>query len=165
MIAKARSLEGLETSVLGPVVLQDIIHILTEQFMKSHASLSIISKMPKDDCVVLANDYLLELLINLIDNGVRYNPHELKRIWIDVVESRGGLEILISDNGMGMTDDMKRTLLNGHRRFGGVGIHQARIIAKRFGAEITVKDRVDGRPDEGITVALWFPQSSCVLTV
>ncbi len=63
-------------------------------------------------------------------------------------------------DGPGIPDKNKATLFNPERRFGGVGIHQAKQIAEKFGGCISVADRIDGAHSEGASFKIWIPRKT-----
>ncbi|MHA1769995.1 MAG: ATP-binding protein [Candidatus Thorarchaeota archaeon] len=159
LIAKARAIEGLESSQLEPIILQETLDSMLAEFKTYNPHVKLVDVFPEDDCVVLANSFLPELIVNLLDNAVRHNTHEEKIVWIRISQVQHGWEISISDNGAGIISSQKKSLLDGARRFGGIGIHQAKLIARRFGASLTIRDRVTSHPDEGAEFAVWFPKA------
>ena len=53
----------------------------------------------------------------------------------------------------------KKAILDAERRYGGVGLHLVRRLAEKYEAEITVTDRVKGRPRQGLEVTIEFKLS------
>jgi PAS domain S-box-containing protein len=107
---------------------------------------------------ISANNHLHTLLMNLLTNAVKHNPSHDNRIWVDVNKAEGGYEVIVADNGPGIPDKSKVALFNPERRFGGVGIHQAKQIAEKFGGCISVHDRIDGLSSEGASFKIWLPK-------
>ncbi|MCW3987411.1 MAG: hypothetical protein NWE87_03755, partial [Candidatus Bathyarchaeota archaeon] len=46
------------------------------------------------------------------------------------------------------------------RRFGGVGLHQAKHIIEKYGGRIEAYDRVHGQPGRGAGILMWFPKTT-----
>jgi len=67
-------------------------------------------------------------------------------------------EVRISDDGPGIKNEIKKTLFNPDRRFGGVGIHQACQIAEKYGGCIEVTDRIEGDWTSGAQFKVWLPR-------
>ena len=164
LIARARAIEGLETSPLTETVLQDVLTELAEQIRNEHPEVEVKSSLPPVACVVLASEYVRDLFECILENAIRHNLGEDKRVWISLKAVAGGFEVTVADNGPGLTQSEKKSLLNGTRRFGGVGIHQAKIIARRYGATIVIRDRVDEDPQYGAEFAIWFPRPPSLRT-
>lgn len=107
-----------------------------------------------------ANEHIHTLLMNILTNAVKHNLSPDNHIWIDVNEVDGGFEVIVSDDGPGIPDKNKATLFDPERRFGGVGIHQAKQIAEKFGGCISVADRIEGTYSEGASFKIWIPKQT-----
>jgi signal transduction histidine kinase len=94
----------------------------------------------------------------VIENAIIHNPEESKRVWVTLTEERGGFEVSVADNGEGVPDSMKDVLFDQERRYGGLGLHQAKRILAKYGGKIEVADRVPGVPSKGALFRLWFPR-------
>ena len=64
--------------------------------------------------------------------------------------------VAISDNGPGISDTMKASLFDMSRRFGGIGLHQAKQIIEKYGGRIEVHDRVPSAFSKGAEFRLFF---------
>jgi len=100
---------------------------------------------------------------NLIDNAVKYasdQPH------VEITARRGGKDlgvILISDNGKGISADLRRKIFGRFYRVGmeleresaglGLGLHIVRILVRRLQGTIRVRDR-EGGPGTTFEVTL-----------
>jgi signal transduction histidine kinase len=96
---------------------------------------------------------------NLMENAIEHNPRDEKKVWISIDVKDGGYEISVADNGKGISDITKETLFDATRRFGGVGLHQSREIADKYGGLLKVTDRVPGFPEKGVDFRIWLPKS------
>ncbi|MHA1966028.1 MAG: sensor histidine kinase, partial [Candidatus Thorarchaeota archaeon] len=56
----------------------------------------------------------------------------------------------------GLSDDKKPDLFEPTRRYGGVGLHLVRRLAEKYGGVPEVKDRVKGKPDQGLEIVVKF---------
>ncbi len=157
LIEKSRDIESLPHSPLRPLVLQDAVRASVERLLTRFPDVVVDVSLPTEDCTIDANRYISVILDNLLDNAVRHNPSDHRRVWVRIEKSNRGCKLVIADNGPGLDSTMRRTLLNGSRHFGGIGVHQARIVSARFGATLRIEDRIDGRPDEGSAFVIWFP--------
>jgi signal transduction histidine kinase len=110
------------------------------------------------DVRILADDYINVLLLNLLENAVIHNPNKRKRVWIRLNMTTEGYEVRIADNGLGLTMKQKVEILDPTRRFGGIGVHQARNIINKYGGELTVADRIKGDTTKGAEFRLIFPR-------
>jgi PAS domain S-box-containing protein len=107
---------------------------------------------------IIADTHLNYLLQVLLENAVRHNPNDTKRIWISLDSTNSEYRLEIADNGSGLDDFRKANLFNKSRRFGGVGLHQARAIMDKYTGTISVEDRVDDNHGEGAKFILTFPK-------
>jgi len=106
----------------------------------------------------MADSHLRYLLHIILENAIIHNPNEIKRIWVNLEEIDEVYRLEIADNGKGLDDFRKANLFNKSRRFGGVGLHQARSIMDKYSGTITVENRVEGSSSEGTKFTLTFPR-------
>jgi signal transduction histidine kinase len=121
-------------------------------------NISIESSFDVEDAVVFADEFLEQLLSNLMMNAVEHNPNSEKHIWISLQKQERGYVVAIADNGSGISDTMKASLFDISRRFGGIGLHQAKQIIEKYGGQIEVRDRVPGAFSKGTEFRLYFPR-------
>ncbi|MHA1939127.1 MAG: ATP-binding protein, partial [Candidatus Thorarchaeota archaeon] len=105
-----------------------------------------------------ADKYIRLLLMNILENAVRHSEDVDTHIWVTLEAHENQYEVRISDDGPGIKDEMKMTLFDPNRRFGGIGIHQACQIAEKYGGIIEVTDRVDGDWKSGAKFKVWLPR-------
>ncbi|MFW9973799.1 MAG: PAS domain S-box protein [Candidatus Thorarchaeota archaeon] len=103
----------------------------------------------KKNLIVEADVLLGELLWNLLENAARHNPKEMKQVWIECEEKTNSYNIIIADDGPGLSDLRKSTLLKERKHGGGVGIALVSQMIRKYGGSIEVQDRVNGRPALG----------------
>ncbi|MCJ7817596.1 MAG: ATP-binding protein, partial [Candidatus Thorarchaeota archaeon] len=107
---------------------------------------------------IKADRFLETLLINLIENAVQHNPLDNKQVWIQIQRESTGFEISISDNGPGIDTQRKKELFDKSRRYGGVGLHVATQIVRKYGGILRVFDRVPSDHTQGADFRLWIPE-------
>ena len=110
------------------------------------------------DAQINADEYLELLLSNILMNAIEHNPHEDKQVWVHLQPSGEGYVISIADNGPGISDSRKQTLFDTSRRFGGLGLHQSWSIVEKYEGKIEIRDRVEGKPEEGALFWIWLPK-------
>ncbi|MCK4565850.1 MAG: ATP-binding protein, partial [Candidatus Thorarchaeota archaeon] len=93
-----------------------------------------------------------------LENAVVHNTNEDKRVWLVLREVKDGFEVSIYDNGKGIKDKRKEELLDPDRRFGGIGIHQSKSIAEKYGGKVSIHDKVKGDFTQGAEFRIWFPR-------
>ncbi|MGY5855161.1 MAG: ATP-binding protein, partial [Candidatus Thorarchaeota archaeon] len=106
-----------------------------------------------------ADQFLEQLLGNMIENAIEHNPREERIVWISLRESGEGYEIAIGDNGHGISGSLKTAIFDVSRRYGGVGLHQSKQISDKYGGRIDARDRVKGQPTKGAEFVLWLPRT------
>jgi len=159
LISKVKSTEHLfETQLVD----KSLNNALTESIKSLTAMFSGITvelDMDNVEATIRANGFLDTLLMNILENAVRHNPREEKRLWASLRKRNLGYEMSIADNGPGLTDDRKRDLFDRSRRFGGVGLHVIAQIVEKYGGSVDVLDRVPGNSSEGADFRVWFPRA------
>ncbi|MHA2204431.1 MAG: sensor histidine kinase [Candidatus Thorarchaeota archaeon] len=111
----------------------------------------------------LANELLIDLFYNLFKNAYIYSPNEKKIIVeIEPASLRGDdyWEIRVIDFGRGIPPEGKLKLF---RRFmegaegSGLGLSVVRALAKSYGGEVRVDNRVDGDYSKGTVFIIFIP--------
>ena len=105
----------------------------------------------------MADAFLENLLLNLLENGIIHNTSKKKQLWVSLKEEKDGYVVSIGDNGPGIPDYMQGSLFDAERRFGGVGIHQSVRIAKKYNGRISLKNRVDDDASQGSEFNVYIP--------
>ena len=92
---------------------------------------------------------LVQVVINLLDNAVKYSP-EGSTIWIETLAQDGRVIVRIADNGPGIPDDQKNHIFDlfyssgnptGDSRRGlGIGLSLCQSIIKAHDGTISVRD-------------------------
>ncbi len=111
-----------------------------------------------DDPRVLADEFIEQLLINILENTVDHGGKPTKNVWIELQEKDQGYQLSIKDDGPGIPDDKKESLFDPRRRFGGAGIHQSIHILKKYKGHMSVHDRVISDPSQGAEFRVWLPK-------
>ena len=157
LIQKVRKAEESKTEPLGPMNLGTVVRAESELLFKQRGVRVETEKMPHD-VTVLADQALSQLVWNLLENAVVHNPKEDSKKAVTVKGKTSGKVIVlsISDNGSGLIDEKKPELFEPTRRFGGVGLHLVRRLAEKYGSTPEVKDRVKGKPDQGLEIIIKF---------
>jgi signal transduction histidine kinase len=108
---------------------------------------------------VKADEMLADVLDIVIGNSIKYGGEGVK-ICINAEKRDGTVNVSISDNGPGIDDGIKKTVLarfqkgSDSRRGRGLGLATADMIMKSFGGSMEVTDRVPGDHREGLKVIL-----------
>jgi len=102
------------------------------------------------------------VLNNLLSNAIQYSmPHG--KVLVSLEEKKGGVEIAIADQGIGITSAEQARLFERFHRGGraitqnpdgsGLGLYLARDIIEKHGGRIAVKSEAD----KGSLFTVWFP--------
>jgi PAS domain S-box-containing protein len=155
LIGKVRKAEETKAD---PVVATDLIKVLQGEIDLLVSQYSItpnLKGIPKK-VKIFADGALSQLLWNLIENGVRHNTGKKPQIWIKGKIRHESFTLDIADNGPGLKQSKKRALFDAGRRYGGVGLHLVRRLAEKYGAKLSVQDRIKGQPEKGLEVSVEF---------
>lgn len=158
LIDKAHATRGLFSAPLQITSLKDALVASIGALSFRHENVVAEVAYHVDEANVKADEYVGHLLTNVLENAILHNPAETKRVWVTLKEGEGGYEVSIADNGTGIDDAKKSSLFDQDRRYGGLGLHQARRILAKYGGIMEVSDRVKGEPEKGARFNLWFPR-------
>jgi signal transduction histidine kinase len=102
-------------------------------------------------------DKLLQALLNVVSNATRYANQQ---IHIDTTIKNGHIEISVSDDGAGISEDLLPYLFHrfvkGKDGESGLGLAISRAIVERCGGLITAGNRKEG----GAVISIGFPAAS-----
>jgi PAS domain S-box-containing protein len=122
-----------------------------------------------EEAYIKANPLVDELFVNLLNNAVKYDPHEEVDIDVEVKkvleEDHPSWKVCISDNGYGIPDDKKAMLFQKYVRLkpdtkisgSGLGLSICRALTDKFSGRIWVEDRVQGKSELGARFCVVFP--------
>lgn len=116
-----------------------------------------------DNAYVVADEiHLTNVIYNLIDNAIKYSPHD-PDITIRTENGKGGVMISVEDKGIGMSADTQRKVFekfyreengNIHNVKGfGLGLAYVKAIVKKHGGGIKVKSE----PGKGSQFEVYLP--------
>lgn len=84
----------------------------------SHIQFSL-QKDAEKDTVWLDRFWFTTILQNIFDNAIKYNTKEQKEITVSTFDDKKAVHISIRDNGVGMTEDIKKQVFDKFYRFTG----------------------------------------------
>lgn len=158
LIKKTQSARGLLGAPVSARSLSEVLNECLRSLRATYDDVEIEMDMRVREPVVRADDYLELLLMNILENAVIHNHKRIRHVWVRVNEVERGYQVLISDNGPGLTEPKKESLFDPERRFGGVGVHQAMSIVRKYHGRISVHDRMTGNPGQGAEFLIWLPK-------
>ncbi len=159
MISKVKVTEPLMSVPLHPRRLDSTLADVVELHRANHNDAVIEYEATITNAIVDSDEFLEQLFTNIIENAVEHNPKSEKKVWVKLLKNGDGYEISISDNGYGMSESLKTAIFDVTRRYGGVGLLQSKQICDKYGGRIAVKDRVEGKPEEGAEFSIWLPKA------
>lgn len=118
--------------------------------LAGNKGLTLSVNLPDPDPVICTDRRILsQILINLIDNAIKYSKSGEITIHVKGNEARGRIEICVADTGIGIrTGDLDKlfeafTQIGPCRSDGtGLGLYLSNILAKSIGGQIAVKSEL-----------------------
>jgi two-component system sensor histidine kinase HydH len=103
-------------------------------------------------------DLLERALLNLVQNAVEAVADEPDgQVRLRFSAGRGGLSITVSDNGPGLSDEMRRHLFEPFRTTKASGTGLGLAITRKLVASLGGTLELDNRPEGGVEARLWLP--------
>lgn len=109
---------------------------------------------PIPDVEVSGDEMLGSVFGNLLDNAIEHNDSERPEITVSAEARDDRVEIRIADDGPGVPDDRKEAIfeqgVSDDAGDGtGLGLYLVRTLIDRYGGDVWVEDRTDGRDRSG----------------
>ncbi len=175
MIQRANTLMKIEeegASNLGPVELGEVLRESADEVLREQQdkNVKIDLKLGNHRCFVMGNELVNDIFTNILDNAIKYDPHE--KIVVDVtigeftVEPRKYWCVSVADNGIGISDSKKNIVFG---RFkgeeagspgSGLGLSIVRAIVEAYRGMVWVEDRVPGQSSKGCVFRVALPMTS-----
>jgi signal transduction histidine kinase len=102
---------------------------------------------------------VLQILLNLVGNAVRYSP-EGSQVWLRTEAEEGRARIIVADQGEGLTAEQQARAFDKFERLGrsgdggsGLGLYISRKLARAMKGELTV----ESAPGQGARFTLELP--------
>jgi signal transduction histidine kinase len=158
LISKVEIIEELNSVSLKRRSLIAALKTSVQELSEKYADAVVEVRYHTENAVVRADEFLEDLLWNILENAILHNHRTSRRVWILVGEEKGGFQVSVADNGAGIPNSDKAILFDVSRRLHGVGIPQICHLADKYGGTIEVRDRVDGDHTQGTEFRLWLPR-------
>ena len=159
LINQVQATRELLSTPLERVSLIEVFSECVERAKKFHSDAEIEITSEIQAAEVKADRYLSILCSNLVNNAVQHNINRNRHVWITLKATQDGYAVSIKDDGPGISNERKESLFDAERRFGGVGIHQAKSIVQKYGGYISIEDRVPGESNKGASFTIWLPKA------
>ncbi|MHA2140356.1 MAG: PAS domain S-box protein [Candidatus Thorarchaeota archaeon] len=150
---------------LAPFDISSIL--LTAEVMVSgifpEKKVSVNSSFKKGDFKVFADEFLVDAIFNILHNSVKYDKSNEVTIEVKakIAEDKRTVDFMFEDYGPGIKDTKKATLFSRVKRNGemgaGIGLTLVQRIVKRYGGDVSVKDRVKGDYSKGASFIVKLP--------
>ena len=148
-------------------VLEDCIDSVLKEFPKEDVSIKF--DPPGEDMLISAEPLVSHVFKNILDNAVRHQRREKKRVEVDIIREPGdgSVTVSISDHGPGVPDTMKSTLLQrsepiSDMKLTGIGLALVKELVDRYHGTIEIMDRVEGDHTQGARFVITFPTAEVV---
>jgi signal transduction histidine kinase len=158
LIEKVQQIRTLQDTPLELISINEHLDEVIKE-IESLYDVHIIKLVEKKDMQVMADFHFKTLLYNILENCVIHNNKDSKVIWTQMMETPNGYEISVADNGPGIPDAKKEMIFDPERRFGGVGLHLAMRIVRKFNGALVTYDRIEKDPSQGSRFVIWLPQA------
>ncbi|MBN1390093.1 MAG: hypothetical protein JXA22_05565 [Candidatus Thermoplasmatota archaeon] len=156
-------LKGLKEP-LEPIELNEVVVESIKEVRSSFAgrTVDISMDMPGDQMFILADRLVSEVLINILNNGVKVQPGDTAKMKVEVEPHREKVRVSISDHGPGIRDFDKASLFGRHtgikreKLMSGIGLSLVKVLMDRYRGRVWIEDRVRGRSEMGARFILEF---------
>ncbi|MFQ6100593.1 MAG: ATP-binding protein [Anaerolineae bacterium] len=147
---------GQMTLRLLPLELSSVVEgvIAEEGTLARHSGLVLESHLSADLPVVLADrDVLQRVLINLVDNAIKFTPSG-GRVWVEARPDAEGVRVEVIDTGPGIPLEERERIFEkftqvqgrvGKRRGSGLGLAFCRMAMQAHGGGMWVEDGPEGK--------------------
>ena len=120
------------------------------------------------DTVLLDPFYFTTMLLNIMDNGIKYNSNKTKEIIVATFGNKENIKISIQDNGIGMTEETRENIFKKFYRSNdnhmrevtglGLGLYYVKQCADAHGWSLYV----NSKQGEGTTFIITIPVKKMV---
>ena len=153
--------------------LKNSVTYINAQFPEEEIRINI--EREQEKIFVKANIFLEEIFKIVLNNAVKYNDNPIKDILIKITkhvkEFSSKIKIEIIDNGIGISDEMKKTIFQpvfqetmDYKRIG-LGLLLVNEVIRSFSGEIWVEDKVQDDHTKGSNFIMLIHEASEILNM
>jgi len=174
LIHNVRKLSELEEGFVISLKVVDVIKVLDEAINNTRRSfqdkeIDIKTNISDKTIKIQANEFLLDVFENILNNAVKYNENLIIKIDIIIsnviLNKNHYIKMEFIDNGIGVHDDRKEIIFQkGFKSFKdvkgmGIGLSLVKILVERYNGKIWIEDRVKGDYSKGSKFILLIPET------
>ncbi|MBK7427276.1 MAG: GHKL domain-containing protein [Saprospiraceae bacterium] len=151
LLMAARIEDAYEIS-LEPHNLNELIDNVIHEISDRHPSVNIIFNAEKEYLASIEPGAMHIVLINLLENAIKYSQQDQKNIEIGLVQNEQFINLSVSDNGIGIPDKEKESVFMKFYRIGsedtrstkgtGLGLYIVKGIVDAHKGKIKIEDRI-----------------------
>lgn len=151
LLMAARIEDAYEIS-LEPHNLNELIDNVIHEISQRHPSVKIIFNAEKEYLASIEPGAMHIVLINLLENAIKYSQQDQKNIEIGLVQNEQFINLSVSDNGVGIPDKEKESVFMKFYRIGsedtrstkgtGLGLYIVKGIVDAHKGKIKIEDRI-----------------------
>lgn len=151
LLMAARIEDAYEIS-LEPHNLNELIEQVISEIRQRHPSVEIIFQPGNDYLASIEVGAMHIVLINLLENAIKYSQGELKSIEISLRQNDPFIDLCVSDQGIGIPDNEKENVFMKFYRVGsedtrstkgtGLGLYIVKGIVEAHKGKIKIEDRI-----------------------
>lgn len=138
----------------GQYDLIDVGNLLSMEIERLQSAYPVanISTEIDEDVRARADELLLSVFANLIENALKHNDSSTPTVHLTASTQDGSAVISVRDDGPGLPDDVRDQLLGRGLAHPQSGVHIIRTLVERYGGDISVETG-----QEGTTVTVELP--------
>ncbi|MHB8997435.1 MAG: sensor histidine kinase [Armatimonadota bacterium] len=164
LLQLSRMQAGVLEFDFSPVDLREIACHVLDSFEPRLSARQLTAAMDAQEVPVVTGDgdKIAQVLVNLLDNALRYSP-DCGKLLVTLRAEREGVRVAVADQGPGIPDANLNDIWERFHKVdparprsqpgAGLGLAIAKEIIKRHGGEVFATNRVEG----GAEVGFWVP--------
>ncbi len=170
LIERVRTISRAEHSEeLKPVDVRAVVDQAVADVRQKYTEvdLDVNIDIPEGTVVAQADDLMNDLVLNLLDNAVKFCSSDSVEVDLDVGTrpEEGLITISVSDRGPGIPDEDKEEVFfrfvrrREEAEGTGLGLSLVLALADRYNGRVWIEDRVPGEPEEGARFVVEIPMA------